>query len=301
MSKRPTPPPPADVKRCAVYTRKSTSAGLEQEFNSLHAQREACVAYVARQPGWCLLAYTYDDGGFTGANTDRPAFQRLIADVEARHIDVIVVYKVDRLSRSLLDFAKVMERLNAAGASFVSVTQNFSTADAMGRLTLNMLMSFAEFEREMIAERTRDKIAASRRKGKWTGGPIPFGYCVDEKKLTVNAAEAAVVREAFRLHLQLGQMALLAREMNTRCLLPRRRSMSRLDKPMAWTKDSIARIICNPLYVGVITNGTEQYQGEHSAIIDEATWQASQQIVRQRSRLLASSDPNPEFLLTGLL
>ncbi|MGH7294588.1 MAG: recombinase family protein, partial [Polyangiaceae bacterium] len=167
----PTPPP---RKRVAIYTRKSTSAGLEQEFNSLDAQREACESY-AKSQGWTVVA-SYDDGGFTGANIERPAFQRLLADVDAGKVDVVVVYKVDRLSRSLLDFARVMDRFNGAGAAFVSVTQNFSTADAMGRLTLNMLMSFAEFEREMISERTRDKIAGARRKGKWTGGPVPLGY-----------------------------------------------------------------------------------------------------------------------------
>jgi site-specific DNA recombinase len=158
----------AETKRCAIYTRKSTSAGLEQDFNSLDAQREACEHYIRNQAciGWKLIDDKYDDGGFTGANIERPAFQRLLADIDARMVDIVVVYKVDRLSRSLLDFAKLMERFGAAGVSFVSVTQNFSTADAMGRLTLNMLMSFAEFERAMIAERTRDKIAASRRRGK---------------------------------------------------------------------------------------------------------------------------------------
>ena len=202
MTKRtPTPAPGSETKRCAIYTRKSTTMGLEQEFNSLDAQRESGLAYIQRQPGWKLVDERYDDGGFTGANIDRPAFTRLLADVEAGKIDVIVVYKVDRLSRSLLDFAKMMERFTAAGVSFVSVTQNFSTADAMGRLTLNMLMSFAEFERSMIAERTRDKIAASRRKGKWTGGPVPFGYSVKDKKLLVNEVEAQVVREAFTLFL----------------------------------------------------------------------------------------------------
>ena len=168
--------PPA-VVRCAIYTRKSTSAGLDRDFNSLDAQREACESYIRSQAhlNWCIVPQPYDDGGFTGANLDRPAFQRLLADIDARRIDVIVVHRVDRLSRSLLDFAGVMGRFNEKGVAFVSVTQNFSTADAMGRLTLNMLMSFAEFEREMISERTRDKIAASRRRGKWTGGRLPYG------------------------------------------------------------------------------------------------------------------------------
>ena len=215
MTRRtPTPAPGSETKRCAIYTRKSTTMGLEQEFNSLDAQRESGLAYIQRQTGWKVVDERYDDGGFTGANTDRPAFTRLLADVEAGKIDVIVVYKVDRLSRSLLDFVKMMERFTAAGVSFVSVTQNFSTADAMGRLTLNMLMSFAEFEREMIAERTRDKIAASRRKGKWTGGPVPFGYSVKDKKLLVNEVEAQIVREAFTLFLQHRQMAMVARTLH---------------------------------------------------------------------------------------
>ena len=175
------------VKRCAIYTRKSTTAGLEQDFNSLDAQREACEAYVKNQEaqGWTLLPESYDDGGFTGANTERPAFQRLMADVEAGKIDVIVTYKVDRLSRSLLDFARIIEIFERHSTSFISVTQNFSTADAMGRLTLSLLMSFAVFEREMIAERTRDKMLASRKRGKWTGGTVPFGYQAVDKKLVV--------------------------------------------------------------------------------------------------------------------
>ncbi len=198
-----------------------------------------------------------DDGGFTGANIDRPAFTRLLADVEAGKIDVIVLYKVDRLSRSLLDFAKMMERFTAAGVSFVSVKQYFSTAGAMGRLTLNMLMSFAEFERSMVAERTRDKIAASRRKGKWTGGPVPFGYSVKDKKLLVNEVEAQVVREAFfTLFLQHRQMAIVAPTLTERGLLPRGSSRPPKDG-LRWTKDAIARVLRNPLYAGFMTYGDE--------------------------------------------
>jgi len=215
--KRPAAASPVlEVKRCAVYTRKSTTAGLDQEFNSLDAQRETCAQYVRNQAclGWQLSSEIYDDGGFTGANIERPAFTRLMQDVEAGKIDVVVVYKVDRLSRSLLDFAKVMDRFNRAGAAFVSVTQNFSTADAMGRLTLNMLMSFAEFEREMIAERTRDKIAASRRKGKWTGGSSPLGYDVVDRKLVVNEVEAALVRRIYDLYLDKRSAVAVAQALN---------------------------------------------------------------------------------------
>jgi site-specific DNA recombinase len=186
------------------YGSKSTSKGLEQDFNSIDAQREACERYVAAQQhdGWRLLADRYDDGGFTGANLDRPGFRRLMADIEAGAVDVVVVYKVDRLSRSLLDFARLMDRFEQLDVAFVSVTQSFSTADAMGRLTLNILLSFAQFEREMIGERTRDKIQAARRRGKWTGGPVPLGCRTEDKKLVVDEAEAVVVRRAFGLYLE---------------------------------------------------------------------------------------------------
>ena len=278
MTKRtPTPAPGTDTKRCAIYTRKSTTMGLEQEFNSLDAQRESGLAYIQRQTGWKVVDERYDDGGFTGANTDRPAFTRLLADVEAGKIDVIVVYKVDRLSRSLLDFAKMMERFTAAGVSFVSVTQNFSTADAMGRLTLNMLMSFAEFERSMISERTRDKIAASRRKGKWTGGPVPFGYSVKDKKLLVNEVEAQIVREAFTLFLQHRQMAMVARTLTERGLLPRGSSRPP-EEGLRWSKDAIARVLRNPLYAGFMMYGDELYPGEHPRLIDESTFRHAERI-----------------------
>ncbi len=288
------------TRRCAVYTRKSTSAGLEMEFNSLDAQREACVAYVERQPGWKLIDRRYDDGGFTGANVDRPAFQRLLADIDAGEIDVVVVYKVDRLSRSLLDFAKMMERFGTAGASFVSVTQNFSTADAMGRLTLNMLMSFAEFEREMIAERTRDKIAAARRKGKWTGGPVPFGYRLEGRRLEVEGAEADVVRTAFQLFVDYGQIARVAEMLNERGLA-RRHHHSSKSRGHLWSKDSMARVLHNPIYAGFTAYGDELNPGEHPAIIDIDAWNA----VRERLKGIRSPQHpqaiNPEYVLRGLL
>src|SRR5262245_41793165 len=188
--------------RCAVYTRKSTEDGLEQEFNSLDAQRDAGEAYVKSQlhEGWTCLPARYDDGGFTGANMDRPALRRLLADIEAGKVDLVVVYKVDRLSRSLLDFARIMETFERHKVSFVSVTQAFNTATSMGRLILNVLLSFAQFEREMISERTRDKIAAARRKGKWSGGMPILGYNVAETKLVVNAGEAKLVRQIFDLY-----------------------------------------------------------------------------------------------------
>jgi len=287
-------------KRCAVYTRKSTTAGLEKDFNSLDAQREACAAYIQRHERWVLLEERYDDGGFTGANTDRPAFQRLLADVDADKVDVVVVYKVDRLSRSLLDFAKVVERLNSGGASFVSVTQNFSTADAMGRLTLNMLMSFAEFEREMIAERTRDKIAASRRKGKWTGGVTPLGYALKDKRLEVNDVEAITVREAFALFIQLRQRAMVARTLNERGMLPRA-AKRRGERPIAWTKDSIVRLLRNPVYAGMLNSGDELYPGEHAALVDKEMFALVQRMLDGRMPSMRFAGVNFEYVLRGLL
>ena len=200
--------------RCAIYTRKSTDDGLEQEFNSLHAQREACEAYIKSQRGmgWTALAVAYDDGGLSGGTLDRPALQRLLADIQARKVDTVVVYKVDRLTRSLADFAKIVEVFDAHEVSFVSVTQQFNTTTSMGRLTLNMLLSFAQFEREVTGERIRDKIAASKRKGMWMGGPIPLGYDSRDKKLVVNGSEAEVVRKVFSLYLELGGVDLLKQE-----------------------------------------------------------------------------------------
>ncbi|WP_426747387.1 recombinase family protein [Myxococcus faecalis] len=293
--------PPSDAKRCAVYTRKSTAAGLEMEFNSLDAQRESCVSYVQRQPGWVLVDESYDDGGFTGANMERPAFQRLLQDVDARRVDVVVVYKVDRLSRSLLDFAKVMERFNAAGASFVSVTQNFSTADAMGRLTLNMLMSFAEFEREMISERTRDKVAAARRKGKWTGGRAPLGYEVREKRLVVNEYEAVVVREAFELYLQHQQASAVARLLNEKGRTTKRYEAQSGATRAArkWTTQDVLRLLRSPLYAGFVPYGDETHPGEHSPIVDRATFHRVQDMLEGPG--IQYHGRNPDYVLRGLL
>src|SRR5947207_5526052 len=197
--KPPTTPSPLQKLRCAVYTRKSTEEGLEMEFNSLDAQREACEAYVASQraEGWLLVSDRYDDGGFSGGTLDRPALQRLLADIEACRIDIVVVYKIDRLSRSLMDFAKLVEVFDRNSVTFVSVTQSFNTTTSMGRLTLNVLLSFAQFEREVIGERIRDKFAASRRKGMWMGGWAPLGYDTQNRKLLVNEAEAKLVRSIF--------------------------------------------------------------------------------------------------------
>lgn len=297
-------PTEVESKRCAVYTRKSTSVGLEQSFNSLDAQREACVRYIERQPGWTLLPDRYDDGGFTGANTDRPAFQRLLADAEAGNIDVVVVYKVDRLSRSLLDFAKVMERFAASGASFVSITQNFSTADAMGRLTLNMLMSFAEFEREMIGERTRDKISAARRKGKWTGGPVPLGYTVDDKRLVVDELEAVVVREVFALYLEHRAALAVVRRLNERGRATKRHQSvkGRQRVPRAFTKADVLRILKNPVYAGFMRSGGELHESEHEAIVERESFERVNELLNGSGRR-TRKDPgrNPDYVLRGLV
>jgi len=283
----------AEAKRCAIYTRKSTSAGLDQAFNSLDSQREACVAYVQRQAGWTVVDERYDDGGFTGANIDRPAFQRLLANIDAGQIDVVLVYKVDRLSRSLLDFAKVMERFNAAGASFVSVTQNFSTADAMGRLTLNMLMSFAEFEREMISERTRDKIRAARRKGQWTGGPVPLGYTVEGKRLVVDELEAVLVREIFALYHEHRSALAVVR------VLDERGRSTKHARP--WTRNDVLRVLKQPVYAGYIASDGELHEGEHSAIVERVVFARTQALLAAGTRAKKGSGRNPEYILRGVL
>jgi site-specific DNA recombinase len=292
-----------ESRRCAIYTRKSTSAGLEQDFNSLDAQREACAAYIGRQQGWTLLDDRYDDGGFTGANIERPAFQRLLADIEAGKIDVVVVYKVDRLSRSLLDFAKLMERFGTAGTSFVSVTQNFSTADAMGRLTLNMLMSFAEFEREMIGERTRDKIAAQRRRGKWTGGTVPLGYSVEDKKLVVNDLEAVLVREVFSFYLQQRSTLAVARLLNQSHRSTKRHvaANGRLREARRWTKADVTRLLRNPVYAGYMGSHGQLYDSEHEPIVDRETFSKVHGLLDDSARPTKDSGRNADYVLRGLL
>jgi site-specific DNA recombinase len=302
----------ADTKRCAIYARVSTTMGLEQDFNSLDAQREACLAYIQQQPGWVLVEKRYEDGGFTGANIERPAFTRLLQDVDAGLIDVIVVYKIDRLSRSLLDFAKVIERLAAVGASFVSVTQNFSTADAVGRLTMNLLMTFAEFERSLISERTRDKIVGARRRGKWTGGTVPFGYVAKEKKLIVHETEALVVREAFTLFLQHRQVAAVARLLNEKGLQARS-STRGSRRGNRWTTAAVDRMLRNPTYAGFAKCQDRLYAAEYAGLVEEASYRAVQQILQGPRRSLAANDQdvpphrrrmtsiNPAYALRGLL
>src|SRR4051812_32890560 len=230
--------------RCAVYTRKSSEEGLEQEFNSLHAQRESCEAYVASQraEGWLLLGDKYDDGGFSGGTLERPALKRLLADIEAHRVDIVVVYKIDRLSRSLMDFARLVEVFDRNGVTFVSVTQSFNTTTSMGRLTLNILLSFAQFEREVIGERIRDKFAASRKKGMWMGGYVPMGYAVKDRKLVINEQDAATVRMIFERFARIGSTTRLAQE------LARDGVRTRAGKPI--DKLFLHRLLRNRVYIG---------------------------------------------------
>jgi site-specific DNA recombinase len=252
--------------RCAVYTRKSSEEGLEQEFNSLDAQREACEAYIASQKaeGWLLVADRYDDGGFSGGTLERPALQRLIKDIEAKRVDTVVVYKIDRLSRSLMDFAKLVEVFDRIGVTFVSVTQSFSTVTAMGKLTLNILLSFAQFERELTGERIRDKFAASRRRGIFMGGWPLLGYDIKDRKLIVNEPEADLVRSIF---------ARFARGIQPQSLiemLANEGVLNKRGKPI--NKGYLYRVLNNLVYIGVATHKGEEYQGEHDAIIEQSLW-----------------------------
>lgn len=295
----------APMRRCAIYTRKSTTAGLEQEFNSLDAQREACEQYILAQSraGWQCLAETYDDGGYTGANIDRPAFTRLLADVDAGKIDVVVCYKIDRISRSLLDFTTVMNRLNQADVAFVSVTQHFSTADAAGRLTLNLLATFAEFEREMIAERTRDKMRAARRRGRWTGGPVPLGYQVVEKKLVVDELEALAVREVFEAYLQYRSVLAVTESLNERGRVTKRHKglNGNVREARAWTKSDVLRLLKNSLYAGYMSYGEERHEGEHAAIVDRETFEQVATLLKEAAGARATTGRNPDYILRGVL
>jgi DNA invertase Pin-like site-specific DNA recombinase len=262
--------------RCGVYTRKSSEEGLEQEFNSLHAQREACEAYIKsqRHEGWICLAQCYDDGGLSGATMDRPALRQLLADIQAGKIDAVVTYKVDRLTRSLADFAKIVEIFDAKGVSFVSVTQQFNTTTSMGRLTLNVLLSFAQFEREVTGERIRDKIAASKKKGMWMGGMPPLGYRARDHKLIVIDSEAETVRHIFRRYAALGSVRLLQEELETQGIRSKRWTSTTGrcwgGKPIV--RGALYRMLQNRIYRGEIVHKDQHYPGEHMPIIDQALW-----------------------------
>jgi site-specific DNA recombinase len=272
------------LRRCAIYTRKSHEEGLEQEFNSLDAQREASAAYITSQKheGWQIIKTQYNDGGFSGGNINRPALQQLLADIEAEKIDVIVVYKVDRLSRSLHDFAKMVELFDKHNVSFVSVTQQFNTTTSMGRLTLNVLLSFAQFEREVTGERIRDKIAASKKKGIWMGGPVPLGYDAADRKLIINPKEAETVRYMFQRYRELGCVRLLAEELEHKGI----QSKARFHKDGSpCTRRSFARghiyvLLSNPIYIGQIRHKDACHPGLHEPIINAELWEQVQQLMR---------------------
>ena len=266
--------------RCAIYTRKSAEEGLEQEFNSLDAQREACAAYVASQKaeGWVLLPTVYEDAGLSGGTLERPGLQRLLADIDAGLVDQIVVYKVDRLTRSLSDFAKLVDRLEAAGAVFVSVTQSFNTATSMGRLTLHMLLSFAQFEREVTAERIRDKVAASKRKGLWMGGRVPLGYEKDERTLRINEAEAETVRTLYALYRKHGTLRQVKAEADRLRLRTKQRFAADGTRTggLPFRRGHLHCLLTNPLYAGRIRHQRRVYEGQHPSIIAPELWDAVQ-------------------------
>jgi len=274
--------------RCAIYTRKSTDEGLDQSFNSLDAQREACEAYVQSQAGegWKALPTKYDDGGFSGGNLERPGMQRLLGDIDAGKVDVIVVYKVDRLTRSLMDFAKIVERLDGRGVSFVSVTQAFNTTTSMGRLTLNVLLSFAQFEREVTGERIRDKIAASKAKGMWMGGNVALGYDLGDRQLRVNPIEAEQVRHIFRRYVELGSGVALSHELRSDGILSKRWT-SRSGRERGGTEFSCGALyylLQNRLYLGEIVHKGIRHSGSHDAIVDPELFDAVQSMLAARRR-----------------
>ncbi len=282
--------------RCAVYTRKSSEEGLEQEFNSLHAQREACDSYIAsqRSEGWVLVRDQYDDGGISGGTLERPGLRRLMADIEDGLVDVVVVYKIDRLSRSLMDFSKLVEVFDRNGVTFVSVTQSFNTTTSMGRLTLNILLSFAQFEREVTAERIRDKVRASRMKGIWMGGCPPLGYEVKNRKLVENPADAAHVRWVFARFIEIGSGTVLARELAERGVTTARGH--RIDKKF------IYRMLNNRVYIGEAVHKGTSYPGEHSAIIERYVWDRVHAILTESPRKRAArTRADTPALLKGLL
>ena len=295
----------ARKRRCAIYTRKSSEEGLEQAFNSLDAQREACAAFILSQKheGWAVLPTIYDDGGFSGGTMDRPALQRLLSDIGAGKIDVVVVYKIDRLTRSLFDFAKIVEAFDAKGVSFVSITQQFNTTTSMGRLTLNVLLSFAQFEREVAGERIRDKIAASKKKGMWMGGLPSLGYDVKNRKLVVNEKEAPTVLRIFRRYVELRSVRALQAELDSAGIRSKRRTLAD-GTPYGGQKLSrgaLYLMLQNRIYRGEITHKGNAYPGEHPAVVEKALWDEVQAILAEnRVNRAAGSGAKHPSLLAGL-
>lgn len=291
--------------RCAIYTRKSTEHGLELEFNSLDAQREACEAYIKSQAsqGWRVLPQHYDDPAYSGGNLDRPALKRLLDDIHAGQVDVVVVYKIDRLTRSLADFAKLVEAFDARSISFVAVTQQFNTTTSMGRLTLNVLLSFAQFERELSSERVRDKIAASRRKGKWTGGSVPLGYDARDKKLVVNKAEVETVRTIFRRYLDLQSFGKVIEDLNRRGIVTKRRDtkVPKFRGGIPFTYGPLDHLLKNRIYCGEVHHGGKWFTGEHEAIINRKTFDRVQQALRANVTKRKAKALQSDALLLGKL
>jgi site-specific DNA recombinase len=294
---------PLKAVRCAIYTRVSTDQGLEQDFNSLDAQYEASQAYIRSQAhaGWTLLRGKYDDGGFSGGNTDRPALQRLLQDIQAGKLDVIVVYKVDRLTRSLADFAKLVELFDQHNVSFDSVTQQFNTTTSMGRLTLNVLLSFAQFEREVTSERIRDKIAASKRKGLWVGGMAPLGYDTKDRKITVNEAEADRVRTIFLRYLELGSLNLLMADLRKRGIVTKVRTLKtgKTVGGIPFTRGPLAHLLRNRFYIGEVAFKGETLKGEQPAIVDRKIFEAVQMKLDNQRNGHTAARLKSESLLIG--
>jgi site-specific DNA recombinase len=304
-SSKPAPRPTPKSTRCAIYTRVSTDQGLEKDFNSLDAQREASEAYIKSQAheGWICLKQAYDDGGYSGGSLERPALQNLLEDVRAKKIDVIVVYKVDRLTRSLADFAKLVELFDAHGVFFVSVTQSFNTTTSMGRLTLNVLLSFAQFEREVTGERVRDKVSASRKKGMWMGGAVPLGYRLENKKLNVERNDAEKVRQIFALYLELRSLPKLAAKLGELGILSRQRTYNgnRSIGGIPFRTGALCHLLANRMYIGEVRHHKQHYQGEHEPIIDKAQFEAVQvQLAARVNRKNTTVHPSGS-LLRGLL
>lgn len=304
MKKAPAKITGAKVLRCAIYTRKSTEHGLELEFNSLDAQREACEAYIKSQAseGWICLPKQYDDPAFSGGNLDRPALQRLLKDIEAGLVDVVVVYKIDRLTRSLADFAKLVEVFDEHSISFVAITQQFNTTTSMGRLTLNILLSFAQFERELASERVRDKVSASRRKGKWTGGTVPLGYDSKEKKLVINEPEAKIVRTIFDRYAALKSVPRLIEELDRKSIVTKRHlHKGKLVGGIPFNYGTIIYLLRNRTYLGETGHGGKWFAGEHEAILDHETFDRVQETLKGNAIKRSKRRTESGALLTGFL
>jgi DNA invertase Pin-like site-specific DNA recombinase len=304
MKRGPTKTTGAKVLRCAIYTRKSTEHGLELEFNSLHAQREACEAYIKSQAseGWICLPKQYDDPAFSGGNLDRPALQRLLKDIEGGLIDVVVVYKIDRLTRSLSDFARLVEIFDAQSISFVAITQQFNTTTSMGRLTLNILLSFAQFERELASERVRDKVAASRKKGKWMGGTVPLGYDAKDKKLVINETEAKAVRTIFERYIALKSVPRLIAELDRKSIVTKQHQIKgKVIGGIPFNYGTILYVLKNRIYLGETGHDGKWFAGEHDPALDRQTFDRVQEIMKGNAVKRSKRRTESGALLTGFL